>query len=52
MIALVSSAAVVAIVAASWVVARVRPVPVVLVACSDGTTRELPENDPRISSKI
>ena len=52
MIALVLSAAVVAVVVARWQVARYRLVPVVLVACSDGKTRELPADDPRISGKI
>lgn len=35
-----------------WLVVRFRPVPVVLVACSDGKIRELAANDPRISGEI
>jgi hypothetical protein len=54
MIALVSylAVALVAIVAATWLIVRSRPVPVVLVVCRDGKTREIPADDPRIRGKI
>ena len=46
----VAAAAVIAF--TGWLAARRRPVPVVLVVGSDGKTRALPANDPRISGKI
>jgi hypothetical protein len=52
MIALVSSAALVAVAAAGWLATRLRRAPMVVVVRTDGTTRELPADDPRISDKI
>jgi hypothetical protein len=51
MVALVTYAAA-AVAFSSWMFARLRPVPVVLVACSDGTIREVAANDPRITGRI
>ena len=53
MVTLVAYAAVAAaVVVAGLLAARLRPVPVRLVACSDGKIREIAEDDPRISGRI